>query len=107
MKQDQAQPSAIPMPPPGGAEMGRYKILDDLLSEVRRSLERTHDPQHVSRVLTILTEQFRGARITNFLPMLIRKKAADYLATASRTSSTAKAPTTTHSISERPDGGAQ
>lgn len=87
--------------------MGRHKILDELLSEVRRSLERRHDPQHVSCVLTILAEQFRGARIANFLPILIRKNAAVYLAAASRTSSMAKATTATHSIGERPDGGAQ
>ena len=105
MKQDEVHPIAIPIPTP--VEMGRHKNLDDLLCELRRSLERRHDPQLVSRVLTILAEQFYGARITNFLPILIRKKAADYLATASRTSSTAKAPTATQSIGERPDAGAQ
>ncbi len=103
MKQDQTQPSATSL---GSAEMARHKILDDLISEMGRSLERRHDPQYVSRVLTMLAEHFRGARIVNFLPILIRKKAADYLATASRTSPTAKAPTATHSIGERPDGGA-
>ena len=71
--------------------MGRHKILDNLLSEVRRSLERRHDPQHVSRVLTSLAEQFRGARITSFLPILIFKMASEYLATTSATAFAAKA----------------
>ena len=54
-------------------------------------MEKKYDPRHVARVAAILAEQFRGARITSFLPILIFKMASEYLATTSATAFAAKA----------------
>ena len=68
-------------PPPGrngeAQDSGRtFERGAAVAGETTRSATCVH-------VLTILAEQFRGARIANFLPILIPKKAAVYLATES------------------------
>ena len=75
----------------GSAQVARRTIFEDIVDEARWLLERQHDPQRVSVVLTSLTAQFQGARITSFLPALIFKKASEHLAKLEVTPSVAVA----------------
>ncbi len=66
------------------AQVAHDKMLDEILSEVGCMLAKQYDPDEVSDVLNALVPDFRDARITGFLPILIFKKASGTLAAARR-----------------------
>ncbi len=53
--------------------------LELLVWDIGRQLAAKHDPQEVERVMGSLLEQYRGARITVYLPTLLMKKASRLL----------------------------
>ena len=76
----------------GSATVAQRTMLADIINEARWLLEKQHDPQQVSVVLSAFTAQFQGARIVNFLPALIFKKASEHLVKLDAASSAANAP---------------
>ena len=60
MKGDPTQPLIGAV---SSAEREQHNTLNDLINEVRRSMEKKYDPRHVARVAAILAEQIRGKGI--------------------------------------------
>lgn len=73
-------PAALPPGARNNAQIAHDKMLEEILSEVGSMLAKHYDKQAVADVLNTLATEFRGARITGFLPILIFKKASRALA---------------------------
>ena len=55
------------------------ELLQELLHGVAQQLARQHNPQIVETVMGDIEKQFRGVRITGFLPILIMREASERL----------------------------
>lgn len=55
--------------------------LEEIVRDVGRKMAGQHDLQTIEEVVSIIAQQFHGARITVFLPILIKKKTVEHLRT--------------------------
>jgi len=69
---------------------GREDVLSDIIRQVGEQLAGSYEQQLLESVMTDIAQQFQGAPITAFLPILVLKKASESL----RASNGIKAPTT-------------
>ena len=80
MAMDAANKPVDPLDTSSGDE-----LLQELLHGVAQQLAGKHNPQIVETVMGDIEKQFRGVRITGFLPILIMREASERMRKLSTT----------------------
>lgn len=59
--------------------MGVETSLDVIAQNVMRDLSGQYDPRLVKAVVTRVADEFRDARVWNYVPILLKRRAAEHL----------------------------